>query len=205
VNTAEQNINGLNATITQKVSQTDYNGNTIVSMMNQTATTIQLLAENIELSGITTVADRLSIGSKSDYSTEKNLSFRNGAYINSPANTDSIEISSIGGYVFMSGVTKFGSYYGGGSHTVDFGNATILNLNTNDVAGLSSASVGYASNAGQLGGLNPSQYSESGHVHSSNQYVKPSSGQAIELGVSTATKKINVYVSGGLVGQLTYV
>jgi len=55
VTTAEQNINGLTGQISQKVSKTDYNGNTIASLINQTATTIKLQASKINLVGAVTV------------------------------------------------------------------------------------------------------------------------------------------------------
>lgn len=43
--------------IALKVSQTDYNGNTISSLINQTATTIQIQAEKVNLTGYTTFTD----------------------------------------------------------------------------------------------------------------------------------------------------
>ncbi|WP_217588726.1 phage tail protein [Lentibacillus saliphilus] len=51
VTTAEQNISALNGEITQKVSQTDYNGNIITSMINQSATTIDISAAKINFDG----------------------------------------------------------------------------------------------------------------------------------------------------------
>ncbi|MDF2902416.1 MAG: p20 [Bacillus sp. (in: firmicutes)] len=64
--------------ITTKVSQTDYNGNTIASLINQTATTVLIQAENIELDGIVRVNKSLYIGSESEYDT-KTLWFNNAA------------------------------------------------------------------------------------------------------------------------------
>lgn len=54
VYTAEQNINGLNGTISQKVSYTDYNGYTIASMIVQDYNSINLIANNINLQGYVT-------------------------------------------------------------------------------------------------------------------------------------------------------
>ncbi|WP_182200086.1 phage tail spike protein [Paraliobacillus salinarum] len=51
VTTAEQSINALDGAISQKVSQTDYNGNTITSMINQSATTIDIQANRINFDG----------------------------------------------------------------------------------------------------------------------------------------------------------
>lgn len=54
VYTAEQNINSLNGTISQKVSYTDYNGYTIASMIVQDYNSINLIANNINLQGYVT-------------------------------------------------------------------------------------------------------------------------------------------------------
>lgn len=43
--------------ISSKVAQSDYNGNTIASLINQTATTIQIAASKINLTGFVTVSD----------------------------------------------------------------------------------------------------------------------------------------------------
>jgi hypothetical protein len=113
---------------------------------------------------------------------------------------------------------------------VSFANATVtgLGLDSYDISDfssrLSTAQVAYATNAGtatnsfSLGGVDSSGYSRtnhthsgyqpagdysiSGHVHSGSDYVKPSSGQVITLGASGAT--LNVYVSGSLIGRITY-
>ncbi len=42
--------------IVQKVSYTDYNGNTIASMINQKATTISIIAEKLDLTGYVTIS-----------------------------------------------------------------------------------------------------------------------------------------------------
>ena len=130
--TAEATISVQAGQISSKVSQTDYNGNTIASLINQTATTITLEASKINLLGITNVASTLQIGATGDYS-EKTLQFRDGAYISSPPSTDSLEISSIGGSLFLAGDVKFGGYYGGNGHTVDFSNATVTSWGNNSV------------------------------------------------------------------------
>ena len=54
---AEIDIDGAEAAIALKVSQTDYNGNTIASLINQTATTVLIQAEHINLVGKVTAAD----------------------------------------------------------------------------------------------------------------------------------------------------
>lgn len=49
--------------IQSKVSSSDYNGNTIASMINQTATTVQISASKINLNGYVTVTDLSTSGS----------------------------------------------------------------------------------------------------------------------------------------------
>lgn len=62
VASAESTLSVLPGQISSKVSQTDYNGNTIASLINQTATTIKLKASNIDLDGIVNVSGSLHIG-----------------------------------------------------------------------------------------------------------------------------------------------
>lgn len=80
------------------------------------------------------------------------------------------------------------------SGSVDFSNAS--------VSGLTVPYATSAGNADTLDGLNSSDFSLSGHVHSGSQYVKPSSGQAITLGASAT--QLNVYVNGLLQGSIPY-
>lgn len=47
--------------ISSKVSQTDYNGNKIASLINQTATTVQIQAQHINLNGVVTANENFSI------------------------------------------------------------------------------------------------------------------------------------------------
>lgn len=56
ISTAESNISHNASFITQKVSYTDYNGQTIISKVNQTASTYQIEAKNINLTGAVTFA-----------------------------------------------------------------------------------------------------------------------------------------------------
>lgn len=60
--TAEANISANAKAITFKVSTTDYNGNTIASIINQTATTVQIAAEKLELSGYATFTNLSTAG-----------------------------------------------------------------------------------------------------------------------------------------------
>lgn len=55
IGAAESSISVQAGQISSKVSQTDYNGNAIASLINQTATTISILASKINLVGAVTV------------------------------------------------------------------------------------------------------------------------------------------------------
>jgi hypothetical protein len=57
VGTAESQLVIQAGQISSKVSSTDYNGNTIVSMINQTPESIKIQAKNIEMTGIVTFND----------------------------------------------------------------------------------------------------------------------------------------------------
>ena len=57
VSSAEATLSVQANQISSKVSQTDYNGNTIASLINQTATTITLSASKIDLSGYVTASE----------------------------------------------------------------------------------------------------------------------------------------------------
>ena len=56
VTTAESTIEAQATQISQKVSKTDYTGNTVVSLINQTATTVKIQAAKINLTGAVTMS-----------------------------------------------------------------------------------------------------------------------------------------------------
>lgn len=60
VNTVESNMDAVSGEISQKVSYSDYNGNTMVSMINQTASDITIDAAKITLRGAVTVLSDIS-------------------------------------------------------------------------------------------------------------------------------------------------
>ena len=72
VNTTTFNseVTQLSNSISQKVSSTDFNGNTVASLINQTATTIKMSALKIDLDGIVNVASTLQIGSINNTGTK---------------------------------------------------------------------------------------------------------------------------------------
>ena len=57
VSTAESTITQHSTDIASKVAQTDYTGNTIASLINQTATTVAIQASKINLAGAVTITD----------------------------------------------------------------------------------------------------------------------------------------------------
>ena len=59
--------------ISSKGSQTDYNGNTIASLINQTATTIQIQAQHINLNGVVTANRNFMIDEDGTFSALKGV------------------------------------------------------------------------------------------------------------------------------------
>lgn len=172
----------------------------IISAFNQSPEAITLDASKINLTGITEVANTLFVGGDWQDSSEKFIYFRGygGAVgIGSPANSDSLQLWALNDISFD---TQYVFFYGTNVEfsgaNVDFSGANVMNLNVN-----------YASNAGNadtLDGYHASAFSISGHVHSNSEYVKPSSGQSIQLGVLTSQKRLNLYLNGSQVGYIPY-
>lgn len=67
---AESSISQQAGEISSKVSYTDYNGNQVMSMLNQTATTFKMQAEKIDLTGIVRVADSIEMGTTGNGATK---------------------------------------------------------------------------------------------------------------------------------------
>ncbi|MGG6437369.1 phage tail protein [Saccharococcus caldoxylosilyticus] len=183
--------------IEQRVTYTDFNGNEIASRINQTATTVTIEASKINLNGITLVNSTLRIGETMDWGS-KELIFRDNAAINSPQNTESLEIWSIG-YVYLNAdEVRFDSPYG---YT-----GTIVNLSTAGgiIWGANAPySVQYASSAGNadtLDGYHASAFSFSGHSHAGT-YVQDRFGQYLSIYVDDATGDLVVYKNGVNMGR----
>lgn len=62
VTSVELNLNAVEGSISSKVSYTDYTGTTIASKINQSASSISISANAINLSGIVRVADSVELG-----------------------------------------------------------------------------------------------------------------------------------------------
>ncbi|ARA98625.1 phage tail protein [Geobacillus thermodenitrificans] len=185
--------------IEQKVSYSDYNGVEIVSRINQTPTTVTIEAEKINLDGITRVNSALWVGAPGDYATAKAVNFRSGASISVLAGSDHLYMDSMGQIFIYAGLGVQFSTPDGAGATVDLSTARQVIYGAN-----APSYVPNAGNADTLDGYHASAFSFSGHVHSDYEYVKPSSGQAIRLGIYTTGKRLNLYLNGSLVGYIPY-
>ncbi|MEJ9151065.1 phage tail spike protein [Bacillus smithii] len=108
---AESQISIQASQISSKVSQTDFNGNKIASLINQTATSVQISANHIDLEGIVQVNSQIDIGYIWD-SSEKAVNFRGDASLYTPAGSSSIVLESAG-YIYLDAYNVYlGSYYG---------------------------------------------------------------------------------------------
>lgn len=110
VSSAESTISQQSWQISQKVSQTDYNGNTIASLINQTAYSVKIRAANIDLQGAVMVdgsiegstdirinrdayiGNNLNLGVSSGWGT-KSVNFGSGSNIT--YNGSYLELSSL--------------------------------------------------------------------------------------------------------------
>ncbi|SIQ90697.1 phage tail protein [Domibacillus enclensis] len=124
----DQNMGTLNTQvqinageISTKVSSTDYNGVEMISRINQTSTTIKMLAERIQLSGITEVAQTLHIGAPGS-SGNKSLIFNNYSGIDT-FGTDSMELTTFGFMHMNCETVRFDPYFGGRAAKVDLSTA----------------------------------------------------------------------------------
>ena len=129
MNSAEISINGLNSTITQKVSYTDYNGSTIVSLIHQAPSYITIAANRINLVGAVSVLSDITgrLGSITAGTI-------NGVNINS-AYVDIYESIYVGNGVYLRG-GRTGFYFGDDSQLFSqYGNMTIEAWNALDIVG----------------------------------------------------------------------
>ncbi|MEZ7173577.1 phage tail protein [Sporosarcina sp. OR05] len=119
---AESQISIQADQIMSKVSYTDYNGNTIASLINQTATTITLSAEKIQMSGITEVANSLYIGGRyGDATREIRFGGQLGGARISADNPNVLDLWAGGGYIGMNSPVAF-------MNEVNFGGASVNGL-----------------------------------------------------------------------------
>lgn len=167
---AESQINIQAGEISQKVSQTDYNGETLVSMINQTPSHVKIQAKNITLQGAVTVLSELSndlgtitagqlnavnINTENDISVGSNLSLgttytnsysiRFGGKLGASAITYSGDTLTLGA---INGVSIPDALRMGYNSRVDFtGATTILGIPKSDTYGLG---FGYSAASNRL-------------------------------------------------------
>lgn len=117
VGQAESQISIQAGQISNKVSQTDFNGNTIASVINQTASTVTIDAPKIKMIGITEVAHTLNIGGNFRDSSPKSLNFRgaSGGVAISSSQIDNLEIAAVNRIDFH-------------TSTINFNNANVTGL-----------------------------------------------------------------------------
>lgn len=114
---AESTINVQAGQIQNKVGVSDFNGNTIASLINQTATTVTVIASKIELSGITEVAHTLNIGGNFRDTSSKSINFRgtSGGVAIYSNQTDDLAIAAVNRVDFN-------------TPTINFNNAELTNF-----------------------------------------------------------------------------
>lgn len=144
VGTAESSITQQAWQISQKVSTTDYNGNTIASLINQTSTTIDIQASKINLVGAVTVLSDLS-GNLGTI-TSGNINIKEDIYMGRRLYfSDMTSIGGSNGTINLSAwadvnYTGLNHYFNG---TVNFSNANVVGL-----GGGSSYAVGHTGGIG---------------------------------------------------------
>lgn len=137
VGSAESELSIQAGQISSKVSQSDYNGNTISTLINQTANAVDIQANRINLSGITHVADTLRIGNASDGGSRRIILGGESSNVwiqgRGSGSAGVLTINAANGYVE---VTSAASFEGNATFSdrvvfrgiVDFSQATIIGL-----------------------------------------------------------------------------
>ncbi|MGD6897100.1 phage tail protein [Bacillus infantis] len=119
VSDAESSINIQAGQISNKVSQTDFNGNRITSLINQDAFGVTINASKINLIGITNVSQTLQMGANNYDGTYKSIVFNGEARISSNSGSQ-LTLSSQ--YMDINNVRT--TFYG----TVDFSGASVTGI-----------------------------------------------------------------------------
>ncbi len=185
---AESTITQQSGLISSKVEQTDFNGNTIISKVNQSATVFEIDANKINMLGITTVNRRLNLGEAGDYG-EKLIAFSNNASI-ATYNSTSMEIDAFG-FIHFAGDVKFSPYYGGSAIDVDFTGANVKGLSVTYAN-----SAGYADNAGYAYSSGSSTYADYVGGYGISELIRGSSGQRLYISLNGAGSLIVTHADG---------
>ncbi|MEY9976598.1 phage tail protein [Lysinibacillus sp. RC79] len=129
---AESTITQQAWQISQKVSTTDYNGNTIASLINQTSTTIDIHAEKINMRGAIIVDGSISgatdINVTRDISIGRRITFSDMTSISTDG-SGGVTIDVFNNLNIQSARTTFWG-------NVDFSNSRITGLDANTVRGI---------------------------------------------------------------------
>jgi len=149
VSTAESNITQNAYQIQSKVSVTDFTGNNVVSMINQTATTIDIQASKINLIGAVTVLSNITGNLGSIYAGDIHGTNINGSNITSSSITSStINIATdatVGNNLYLG--------QSGGYKSVNFGSGSNITYNGSYME-LSSPNVRLNGSNNELNGYN---------------------------------------------------
>ncbi|POZ56261.1 hypothetical protein LYSIN_01044 [Lysinibacillus sphaericus] len=129
IGSAESSITQQSWQISQKVSTTDYNGNTIASLINQTSTTISILASKINLVGAVRVLSDISgnLGTihAGNIRIKEDIHMGNRLYF-----SDMTSVGGANGTIHLSAWNDI--VYSGSRHsfngTVDFSGARVVGL-----------------------------------------------------------------------------
>ncbi|KKB34653.1 phage tail protein [Bacillus thermotolerans] len=209
VSSAESEIKQQASQISSKVSYTDFNGNEVMSRINQTATTIKMDAQKIEMTGITEVANQLHIGGRGTWG-DKSLIFSNDSGIDS-WNSRSMSLVALGGNIHTEcNEFRFDSYFPGSAAVLNIGTAADVIWGKH--APPAPSYVASAGNADRLDGYHASYFSVSGHNHDSRysrighshygDYVRDYFGQYLDLYIDNATNRLVVRRNGSIVGSV---
>lgn len=200
VDSAESQINIQAGQISQKVSYTDYNGNTIASLINQTSTTIKLQAERIEFEGqvfgegATFTGDLVGGSIKSDTTIDVTTDLRvgNNIYIGNPNNGLSKRLY-FNNSTYISGNDQFmqvfalETWFGGSVYS--YGSKVVTESN------------GVANDSSKLGGVSASSYSRTNHNHNGT-YARVTGSYDVWFEITSAGN-LNVYRNGSYFKTIT--
>lgn len=150
IGSIETDVSNNTSSITQnasnialKVSQTDYNGNEIVSMINQTATTIDIAAEKINLTGFVSFSnltdgstsisgDNIDTGTIDADRVATDISQVNELlYIGEYSSTDTKEIRFASGSRLTGGNTGVLPWFEISSYSLDIDTQDVINIGHN--------------------------------------------------------------------------
>ena len=174
----------MNGEISSKVSQSDYNGDTIASLINQTATSVKILASKIDLSGYVTVSSLQAGGT-----TEIDGSRITTGYISADRIQASVVLAKL---IAAGGISA--DYITSGTIDSVIINSAIINAGTISGVNITSAYIDISEdirvgNNLYLGSLSSTSYKR---VYFNNWSNISSNGSSIDVN----TGQFNIYADG---------